>query len=108
MAERHAALWFTAALLAGTAGAEQTVPEPEFLEYLGSWAGDDAEWVAVAEGIGERDADTDAGIDGGTDGDAHRGNHGGNNRGGDAARDDHRNDHRDGHRTKETGNDERS
>lgn len=41
------------AVLAGAAGAEEEAPDVELLAYLGSWAGTDEEWVAVAEWDGK-------------------------------------------------------
>ena len=35
---------------------EQEVPDMEFLEYLGSWQGDDEEWLAVSDWDANSDA----------------------------------------------------
>jgi len=47
------------AVLAGAATAADEEPQPdlELLAYLGSWLGDDEEWVAIAEWDGKIDAD---------------------------------------------------
>jgi len=39
--------------LTGAARAEDELPDVELLAYLGSWAGTDEEWVAVAEWDGK-------------------------------------------------------
>ena len=39
--------------LTGAARAEDELPDVELLEYLGSWAETDEEWVAVAEWDGK-------------------------------------------------------
>jgi len=41
--------------LPGAARAEEEPPDVELLAYLGSWAGTDEEWVAVAEWDGKPD-----------------------------------------------------
>lgn len=41
------------AVLAGVAGAEDETPDLELLAYLGSWAGTDEEWIAIAEWDGK-------------------------------------------------------
>ena len=38
-----------ASLLAAGAWAQDEVPDLDFLAYLGSWSGDDEEWLAVSE-----------------------------------------------------------
>lgn len=40
-------------VMAGPARAEDELPDVELLAYLGSWAGTDEEWVAVAEWDGK-------------------------------------------------------
>lgn len=39
--------------------ADEALPEVEFLEYLGSWVGDDEEWLVIAE-ESESDRERDA------------------------------------------------
>lgn len=49
-------------LSGGAAYAETAVdapPEPEFLEYLGSWEGSDEDWLML-QGAGDGEAATDA------------------------------------------------
>ena len=46
-----------AALLAAGEADEREAPDLDLLAYLGSWQGDDEEWLAVAEWDAKSDAD---------------------------------------------------
>ncbi len=45
--------------LAGAEGQEAAPPDLEFFEYLGTWAEDDEEWLAIEEGRSDELAEPD-------------------------------------------------
>lgn len=60
-ANRRRSLLVTFFVLAMTVPglADESLPDVEFLEYLGSWAEDDEEWLIIAE-ESEADRESDA------------------------------------------------
>ena len=50
-------LVYLALCATATAADEEPQPDLELLAYLGSWLGDDEEWVAIAEWDGKIDTD---------------------------------------------------